>query len=425
MRQVSAQVIICFEAFNKEDIWVAFRDSSYKTILDECGKGVIEVPDSLPSGYAVLYGPRKIYNFYLMPGTRQSMKIHSNGHLDFNGAGKEINEYLNGKSINNPGLSYDQPEDEFLKQWEQMLVRLQDHLDSLSLPKTFKFVEHKRLHYWACNMLQAYPLYRARRLNTKWYAPKDDYYRRMERAMKEDMDAYELWEYRKAFENYIWSFAKKIAGNQPLEQLREALMHINQSVSDPRLTEYLVHAVMYQHVRNYGAEGVDKFLPVYEEKVRDSVRKADFDKLYQKHCRLAKGRKAPNFRLSDINGNWVSLSSLLGKYVFIDLWATWCMPCCKELPFMQQMEERYKGKPIQFIGISIDNDEAAWRRKVKADNLKGLQLHVDRESTFRDDYQISFIPRFMLINPEGKIVDVKLSRPSDPATMEFLDALLE
>lgn len=420
---VFAQATFYFETFKQEKIQVTFRDSSYQAVLDESGVGTIQVPTLLTPGYAVLYGPRSINYFYLIPGGKQNINKYADGHLEFDGDGKAINEYLNSKLPSMPNLNYDQSEEVFLEEWEELPDRLQSHLDSLSLPENFKRLERKRLYYQACNMLQIYPLYRARKLKINEYSPPESYYRQVEKALVEDEEAYELWEYRQAFKNYIRTLAEKLTKNEPLEQLRYVLFYIQGSVKDSRLTDYLVHTFMYEHIRNFGVEGVEKFLPVYEEKVNTLARKKEFDEIYQKYSCLAKGKKAPDFGFPDIEGKLVSLSSLLGKYVYIDIWATWCAPCCRELPLLQQLEKRYREKPIHFVSISIDADEVVWRKKVKADNLEGIQLHADKNSTFGNDYQISLIPRFILIDPEGKIVDAKMSRPSDPKTIVFLDSL--
>lgn len=421
--QVFSQVTFYFESFTKVKIQVAFRDSSYQAVLDESGLGTIQVPTSLTSGYAVLYGPRSVNYFYLIPGGRQSINKYSDGHLEFEGDGKIINEYLNGGFLSMLNLKYEQSEEAFLKEWKLLPDRFQTHLDSLPLPEEFKRLERKRLYYQVCNMLQAYPLYHARKLNINKYFPKENYYRQVEKTMREDKEAYELWEYRQVFKNGIRILAEKFTENKPLEQLRYALRYIQDSVRDSRLSDYLVHTFIYGHIGKFGAKGVEEFLPVYKEKVNDFGRKAEFAKIYQKYLHLAKGEKAPDFMLPDINGKRISLSCLSGKYVYIDVWATWCIPCRRELPLLQQLEERYRGKQIHFVGISIDDDEVAWKRKVKADNLGIIQLHADKNSTFRNDYHISLIPRFILIDPEGKIVDVKMSRPSEAKTIEFLDSL--
>ena len=66
-------------------------------------------------------------------------------------------------------------------------------------------------------------------------------------------------------------------------------------------------------------------------------------------------------------------------------------------------------KPICFVSISIDADEAAWRAKIEKDSLDGIQLRVNEEDTFKKDYKISWIPRFLLIDREGKVLDANMT----------------
>ena len=126
----------------------------------------------------------------------------------------------------------------------------------------------------------------------------------------------------------------------------------------------------------------------------------------------------------DKDGNRKNLSDWLGNYVYIDVWATWCGPCCRELPAFHKLKEEFKDKPICFVSISIDADEAAWRAKIEKDSLDGIQLRVNEEDTFKKDYKISWIPRFLLIDREGKVLDANMTRPSDTKTIEKLTALL-
>ena len=127
-------------------------------------------------------------------------------------------------------------------------------------------------------------------------------------------------------------------------------------------------------------------------------------------------------------GGKTSLTSLKGKYVYIDVWATWCGPCRGELPFLKQIEEKYHGKNIEFVSISVDkeSDHDKWKQFVTDKGLKGTQLIADNNfnSEFIKAYSINSIPRFILIDPTGKIINSDADRPSNPKLQEQLDKLL-
>ena len=135
------------------------------------------------------------------------------------------------------------------------------------------------------------------------------------------------------------------------------------------------------------------------------------------------------FEYENQKGGKTKLEDLRGKYVYIDVWATWCGPCRGEIPFLQKIEEKYKGKNIEFVSISVDveKDHDKWKTFVDDKKLGGIQLIADKDwkSDFIKSYGINSIPRFILIDPNGVIVKGDAVRPSDPKLEELFDSLLK
>ena len=136
------------------------------------------------------------------------------------------------------------------------------------------------------------------------------------------------------------------------------------------------------------------------------------------------GEPAVDFTYPDIDGNDVSLSSLKGKLVYADVWATWCGPCLGEIPSLQKLEEEYHGKNIIFLSVSVDTDKDAWMKMVKEDNLGGIQLWANGWSQITKDYAIFGIPRFMLFSADGKVISSDAPRPSSGDIRGLLDSNL-
>jgi len=130
--------------------------------------------------------------------------------------------------------------------------------------------------------------------------------------------------------------------------------------------------------------------------------------------RLHKGHPAPDFIGEGLNGNTYSLQDLSGRYVVIDVWASWCGPCKEENPYFEQYAEQYTDEHIAFISISIDEQRAAWLGDAREKSKRVLQLWARNGKGFSEDYSIASIPRFILIDPKGKIVDAQFPRPSSP-----------
>jgi len=143
---------------------------------------------------------------------------------------------------------------------------------------------------------------------------------------------------------------------------------------------------------------------------------------------LGVGMPSPEFKnYINYKGGKSSLKDFRGSYVFIDVWATWCGPCKYEMPFIGKVEKQFHGKNIKFVSISVDRlkDEVKWRNMIKAQGLTGIQLLADKEiaSSFIAGYYIQAIPRFIILDKEGKIVNSDSPRPSEPELVDILNSL--
>lgn len=120
------------------------------------------------------------------------------------------------------------------------------------------------------------------------------------------------------------------------------------------------------------------------------------------------GTVAPDFTFPDINGKQVSLSSLKGKYVLIDFWASWCGPCRQESPNVQKQYQLYKDKGFEVLSVSIDKKEDAWRKAIEEDQIKGTMLLAKDSKKIMKDYVFSGIPYMVLLDKEGKVMALNL-----------------
>lgn len=142
--------------------------------------------------------------------------------------------------------------------------------------------------------------------------------------------------------------------------------------------------------------------------------------------KLIIGKPSPSFKNYESDkGKKVSLSDLRGKYVFIDVWATWCGPCKYEIPYLKELEAKYHGKNITFLSISVDRqkDKEKWKKMIIKEVLGGIQLLADKEieSQFIKDYFIEGIPRFILLDPQGNLISYDTPRPSEPELITLFD----
>lgn len=127
---------------------------------------------------------------------------------------------------------------------------------------------------------------------------------------------------------------------------------------------------------------------------------------------LSKGMPAPLFDATSVDGKQMNLADLRGKYVVIDVWATWCGPCREQSPKFEKLAIKYKKENIQFVALSIDERVDHWITQAKRKSKSVLQLHVNNEGRFSKEYDASSIPRFILIDPQGNFIDSEMAYPS-------------
>ncbi len=125
---------------------------------------------------------------------------------------------------------------------------------------------------------------------------------------------------------------------------------------------------------------------------------------------LAPGGTAPEIDLQAPTGEFVSLSSMKGKYVLIDFWASWCGPCRRENPNVVKLYEKYGGDNFEILGVSLDSSKDRWLQAIEKDQLNWKHVSDLKKwnSVAAADYGVRSIPFTVLVDPEGKVVATKL-----------------
>lgn len=167
---------------------------------------------------------------------------------------------------------------------------------------------------------------------------------------------------------------------------------------------------------------------LFMDNVSNKLYKEKITSVYNDLNKLNPGQPSPEFtNCRNIDGSKTSLKDFRGKYVYIDVWATWCGPCKAEIPFLKEVEKKYYNKNIEFVSFSIDSEKdfKKWQDFVKKEELGGVQIITDKANTseFVDKYQIMGIPQFILIDTEGNIVKADAPRPSDEKLIELFNEI--
>ncbi len=139
-------------------------------------------------------------------------------------------------------------------------------------------------------------------------------------------------------------------------------------------------------------------------------------------------RMAPDFTLCDTNGTKVSLSEFKGKVIYLDIWASWCRPCIAQAPFAEELHAAFKDNPnIAFVNISLDKDTLKWKQRIAEKHMTGIHLLSPEgiESDIQKNYNVTGIPRFIIIDKNGMIVEEVAKRPSEKGVAKALSKLID
>lgn len=210
--------------------------------------------------------------------------------------------------------------------------------------------------------------------------------------------------------------AKPYLVSPETDHINAMFIVIDSLFTDASIKNYALYTTMKFELRQLGLAVPKESVDAFYEKCTNKSYIAEIKGNYLIWTSLRKGVDAPSFTVVDNTGKQNSLKDFKGKYVFIDVWATWCGPCIKEMPAMASLASEYKDNAdIVFLKISIDANKQVWEKKTaKEQDSTILTLWAENgaNSAFAKAYAIKDIPRYILIDKEGKIVDAQALAPS-------------
>ena len=340
-------------------------------------------------------------------------------NLEVTSKKSQINPYLN-TTLPTPVMG------DFGKDAEEIMPLLEEYeeqcykiLESKKLDKAFVEKEKKRISYRIYNFLADYAMQKP--------CGDDAYDKLGELAAANEAWLVQMPEYTSFMSSAVTALA---LSDQDIEEgpegqtkaMTTVVEYAAKNLKDKGIREYIIGTNAIGIVKANGTTGAERIKEVFDQNVTDPEIVAAFNHAWEEGNMLSKGRPSPEFSFEDVDGKTVSLKDLRGRYVYIDVWATWCVPCRNELPHLQKLEETFKGMNIAFVSLSCDaaKDKQKWAKMVKDQNMGGIQLWGNSDNDFLKAYRVQTIPRFIFLDPEGRIVNPDMSRPSDPETIQAL-----
>lgn len=175
-------------------------------------------------------------------------------------------------------------------------------------------------------------------------------------------------------------------------------------------------------------EDMTEVFEAYKRISTDTAAHARNQKVYDHYVNMMPGAQAVDFEMFGTDGKKYHLSGFKGKAVYIDVWATWCGPCCAEIPHVEKLVEHFAGnKKIEFLSISVDENQAKWRKKLAADKPRWKQFICpdNFDSELCKNYDIDAIPRFLFFDKKGRIISLNAPRPSSPDIIKYIEQHIE
>lgn len=392
-------------------IWVG--DSIYSFPLDENDFFTGRIPMTR-SGYGTLL--HNSLNLYLSPG--EDLEIYVNnlnlpGSLYFRGSLGGINNYLKEQEV---AVFFDKDdyllnESQFIRKIKQVTDEKIMLLEAKNFDKSFTELEKQRIRYSIAGRVANYPSYR-KYAGDDIYKPGKDFTEYMAAFSLNEGNLFGTKDYRMFLLNYVY-----LQGNQEKDgnSSDRVADYIVTTVTNPTIRDFLLTEVICHYIwENNGLEGADYLLKVFRRECSDKNKIAYIDEMVGHWVKLLPGKPAPNFVLEDVQGNPVGLNDYKGYYVYITVWATWCMPCKAELSYLNLLQKAYSGKNIKFMTVAIDDltQSRQWHKFLTDKRIHGIHLLAGTESKFNEDYMIISVPRFILVGPEGEIISSNAPRPS-------------
>lgn len=425
-QEKSEKIILCGKVENMSEAYLILKNEEITdTIKPDKSSGFKKEILLQFSSYFTLKSNRGIINLYLKPGDSLAIYFDTekmNESLRFSGTGTSENNFLFEKMKyleKNPELT------DFAGLDENSFMKKNDSVYQASLVFLDRYVkQNKETEPDFIQTEKSRCLYSWAETNTRFEAAYESYLKKdnqglgskfhnyLSRVDFNDSTLTDIFEYRAFIESYLNNRAglltKDFEATGDMDFFTNKIKALNEKVRNKKVKNRLLRDYFRDHIRYFGIRGLGPLYLQFSKECSNQKYISEVKTIYDKWSAISSGNKAFDFSLPDATGKTHELAEFKGKLVYIDVWATWCAPCRREIPFMQKLYAEYKNKNIVFVSISVDDLIEDWKKMLHIEKPGWLQLHADRkQSSLLEDYIISTIPRFILIDENGLIIDAQ------------------
>lgn len=389
----------------------------------------------IEEGYYSLFDGKESTPVFLMPNFNINLTCDAKQFdetISYSGIGAGENNYEAENSLLEESFRMKEYYGNYVKLNEEEFLNLTDSLytlrDSLfskykdKISEEFIYVESNELKYKRLGFLNSYGFMRRYFTKDKNFKVSEKFPKVYEDINLDDENLLKTKSYLYFVNDYLSFMTNEIYDRESgQDYIIEYLIITDSLIANKEIKGEITFYISKRILKN--SKQIDK---AFNKAISMISNKKYIEKLsdkYQQLKKIAKGEFATDFEIKDVNGNLVKLSDLRGKPVYIDIWATWCSPCIKEIPKLKELEEEFQGN-IHFVSICKSDTEDRWKAMIEDKKLGGIQLFTDEQIPFFTDFMVQGIPRFILIDKEGKIVEANAPRPSWPQIKEVIKELI-
>ncbi|MBK8297378.1 MAG: TlpA family protein disulfide reductase [Saprospiraceae bacterium] len=376
-------------------------------------------------------------NLYINPKDNIELEFDAdnfNKSIKCYGIGGAVNNYLVQKLLifnkNYPTSIYKLNEKDFIQFIDstenEKLIHLNNFFSKLKKNKKLvKFLKYEEAEiiYSTVNAKYTYPsLYSYMNGLKSPVLLSSNYYNFLNHILVQNIKAFNAYSYLEFIENYFKTEVQKmflLDSTQNIVELQERFLENNFSGC---IKDYLYSKWIYNLLTR--KNDLQNASIVFSKFKNSSKNKSLIELLtmtFINTSRMAIGEIAPNFTYYDINGKLTSLSDFKGKLIYLDIWASWCGPCIKEIPYTKKLQEKLKNRNIEFLFISVDRDPNKWKTFVNKELLQGTHLLSSHDYSINIEklYNVKSFPRYFIIGADGKILDNIAKRPSQEVILDL------
>jgi len=392
-------------------------------------------------GYYTLQIDSREIPVYLSEGSTLAIALEGLGsklNVTFRGTDAESNKYMQAfqlfEETNKP--EYDillaKDEDDFLLETRRYRSKCEAFLSNyqsknFNLDPIFISRERARILYSWANQLTYYPQAHRYFVDGDDFVLSDNYHDFKKTVNLDAADLLTLKEYQDFVNSYIQSEAEMlIAKGDKRDPIQVRFDIAGQHISETAVLDFAMYSILTEAMRHGMDEVTEALVSIFEFKCKNAVFLAHIKEMTQRWNSISAGKKAPELKLQDSSGHALDLHRFEGKYVFINFWASWCSPCLSDYDKLMKIADQTKRTDLIILSVCIDEDRTTWTqglRSAKRDIIEAWLPDDLNSDKIKDQFVLNSLPRYMMIDREGRMVDPTAPAPGSLQFQKLLSQL--